>query len=155
MEQRPRHEIDFSRGLIPECCGADPDVARDARRRAPLVLQVVDGEDRRNAAVAVIKRSCGPQPPDGGRAMPVVRMHDVRAPPERSHRQVERRAAEEREPVRVVVVAVDRVACKQGAFRDEVDRHARAGELGLQDARGKHPTGDRHLEPEAERRNPP
>ena len=117
--------------------------------------QVVDRQHRRQVPVPFVGLARRREPRDRRRGVPVVRGHDIGTPAPRADHQIERRAAEKREPVRVVFVAVERGPIEEVPLADEVHRHVRARQLRAQNARVDEPAANRHAELNRVRRDVP
>ena len=108
--------------LVPALPREPQQIRHRRERETPLILDVVDGEHTRRAApqLAQVDRH--------ERRLPVVAVDNVRL--FREHvRQLRRRAAEKREPLAVVILAVEPPAAEIVLALHEVPRHAAPLEL--------------------------
>ena len=136
-----RHEVHLAEALLGQAVRHQAEVIEDLPGGGPLVAQVVDGVDGRQAGVAGIGLAGGGQPGDGRRRVPVVGVDHVGPPAEGGDHQVEGRPAEEGEAVGIVAVAVEKRPIAEAVpLGDEVDRHVAAGQRGFQHA-GRHGAG--------------
>ena len=99
------------------------DIRHDILREDPLILQVVDGEDRLDPRIAFIRLMLELQEHGNERGVPVVRVDDVRTEIQ-SRQEVEHSAAEEREPLGIVRIPVESLAVEILLVVHEVVGHA-------------------------------